>query len=95
MSDMVSEDGLGAFSEGWEGCRNQIRTFEMWLGDVIFTREGVCTGKVDSTVPVRVPGKREGARPGSTLDGTGLEKIVLGVGVEHMLFVYPGILPNW
>ncbi|KAK5659456.1 hypothetical protein OQA88_657 [Cercophora sp. LCS_1] len=96
MSDMVSKDGLEAFSTGWEGCRHQIRAYERWLGDVVFTRGGVCTGKVDSSVPVRMPG-RDGAagKPGSTLDGTGLEEIVLGEGVEELLFVYPGEVPNW
>ena len=37
MSGMVTREGLGTFSQGWEACGHQTCTYERWLAGVVFT----------------------------------------------------------
>ncbi|KAK0622672.1 hypothetical protein B0T14DRAFT_428841 [Immersiella caudata] len=97
MSDMTSAGGLAEFSEGWEGCRHQIRAFEMWMKDVIFPKGGRCVAKMASSEAVVVPmtgAALVGSRPGLGLEGTAVETLALPEGAESMLFVYRGSAPG-
>lgn len=99
MSDLTTPGGLDGFSSGWGACRNQIREYERWLGEVVFPKWGECTGKVASSpaVEVRVRGwkKKPGEKPVSALRGSGVEEIVLPAGVEGSFFVHRGPVPDW
>ncbi|KAM7210515.1 hypothetical protein V8F06_014103 [Rhypophila decipiens] len=68
MSDIVHSDhaqegpahgsvgaGLQSYSAGWEGFRYQVWAFRKFLGPVIFTATGKCTGKVRTSPPVPAP----------------------------------------
>lgn len=61
---------MRAYSPGWEGCKWQISCFRRFLGPVIFTQTGRCTGKVRSSGPVPVPGA--------------LSRLIVGAGVGKM-----------
>ncbi|KAK0631010.1 hypothetical protein B0T17DRAFT_590320 [Bombardia bombarda] len=102
MSDMTHAGGLGVYSAGWTACRNQIGAYEAWMGGIIFTRDGMCTGKVPSSRAVEVPvsrgamaGGEMGRRPPkATLEGVDVMEIVLPAGAEDMLYVYQGPMPG-
>ena len=63
MSHYTREKGLAEYSRGWRGCRTQIAAFQAWMGDIIFPRGGVCTGKIPGSKAVRVGNHVAGPRP--------------------------------
>ncbi|KAK4160696.1 hypothetical protein QBC43DRAFT_292709 [Cladorrhinum sp. PSN259] len=137
MSHYSRKRGLAEYSRGWRGCRTQIAAFQAWMGDIIFTRDGKCSGKVAGSKAVRVPGRfAKGSRPPGRVPGygsggdferpgskggggkgghgagsgsgssyrpegsvsafsSGVKEIILPEGVENMMFVYRGPVPDW
>ncbi|KAK3369505.1 hypothetical protein B0T24DRAFT_722395 [Lasiosphaeria ovina] len=107
LSDMTHAGGLSVYSPGWRACAHQIAAYKAWLGELVFPRGGVCSGKVDTSpaVPVFAAAKPPPAaaaaaaaaaqkKPGSGLDGTKVKKIVMPKGAENMLWVYHGPAPG-
>jgi len=100
LSDLTTPGGLNSFSPGWRACRNQIREYERWLGDLVFPKQGTCTGKVEGSEAVEIPVKDKKKKPGekkpeSVLRGSGVEEVALPVGVAGMFFVHQGPVPDW
>ncbi|KAK4450925.1 hypothetical protein QBC34DRAFT_60612 [Podospora aff. communis PSN243] len=100
MSDMTSAGGLAEFSKGWEGCKHQIRTFEQWMGEVIFPKGGRCVVKKGSSEAVLVPMGVESAAPvgGRPRGGLGgldgaVEELLESPERERNMFVYSGPPP--
>jgi len=98
-SHMVHPGGLGAYNSQWTKVSNQVGNYVGRLRPIIFPSSGTCTGKVPSTVPVRVSNGSTSKRwsrdaPRSELDGTGVPEIAKPENVTAEQFVYNGIAPT-
>lgn len=99
MSDLTHAAGLAAYSRGWTGCQYQILSYKSYLAEVIFTKDMKCSGKVEASEAVPVPGVKVVpgagvvARPKGTLEGTGVKGIVVPFDVQSAVHIYFGAVP--